>query len=64
MKPVKPVWTGTVKGKLHIYGIDDNKFAERIGVSAGYFSEAMNGKRTNKTIKARILNGIKELEAE
>lgn len=41
---MRPVWTGKVIGKMHIYSISQAELAEEIGCSREYVNGVLNGK--------------------
>lgn len=54
-------WIAEAVGKMHINKITGIEVAKRMGVTAQYFSEIINGKKNPKGARERILNAIDEI---
>lgn len=58
-------WRGTLIGTMKQKGIKSKDVAKHLGVSPGYISYIINGKKTAKTgkgSKQSLFNAIKEIE--
>ena len=56
-----PSWVGQATAKIKVLGLTNKMVSDKMGVSYTYFSAIMNGKRTPKNAKERVLNAIEEL---
>lgn len=54
-------WIGEVVGKMHIANIEGRELAQHMGVTAGYLSMLLNGKRSPEGIEHRIKEALDEL---
>lgn len=54
-------WIGEVVGKMHIANIEGRELAQHMGVTAGYLSMLLNGKRAPEGIEHRIKEALDEL---
>lgn len=60
------VWTGEVVGTMHIHGITVIQLAKKLGVSRGFVSNVLNGKKplhgAEERFKAALMELIEEQE--
>lgn len=54
-------WIAEAVGKMHINKINGIDVAKHMGITAQYFSEIINGKKSPKGVKERVLNAIDEI---
>lgn len=54
-------WISEAVGKMHINKIKGIDIAKHLGFTAQYISEILNGKKTPKNAKEKILSAIDEL---
>lgn len=57
-------WTGTVVGKMHVYGITQSDLAARLGCTKGYISAMLHQKERPKNAKKKINDAIEQILAE
>lgn len=57
-------WIGEVVGKMHIANIEGRELAQHMGVTAGYISMLLNGKRSPSGAEQRIKEALDELIRE
>ena len=56
-----PIWTGEVKGMMHINEITNDDVACHMGVTRAYVSMLLNGKKTPKDAEDRVKKAIEEI---
>lgn len=54
-------WIGEAVGRMHIAGIEHRQLAEHMGVSQGYVSMILNGKKTPADAEQRVMKALDEL---
>lgn len=54
-------WIAKVVGEMHVNKISITALAEKMGVSRGYASALLNGKRSPQGAKERITKAIQDL---
>lgn len=57
-------WIGEVVGKMHIADIEGKELAQHMGVTPGYLSMLLNGKRSPGGAEQRIKEALDELIRE
>lgn len=57
-------WIGDAVGKMHINDISNIDLAGVLNVTPQYISEILNGKKSPKNIKQRIMTAIDEIISE
>lgn len=56
-----PDWTGEVVGKLHVYGVSQQEFADYLGLNRKYLSSILNGHDAPPRAQERLLTALKDI---
>lgn len=54
-------WTGDVVSKMHIYRVTCQEIADEMGVTKGYISMILNGRRKPEGIRQRVESAVDEI---
>lgn len=54
-------WIGDVVGVMHIAGVEHRQLAERMGVTPGYISMILNGKKSPDGAERRIREALRAI---
>lgn len=60
----KPVWTGELVSKMHIYGIRKAELAAKLGCTRASVTMILNGERSPKGIQERYEAAVDAIIAE
>lgn len=54
-------WTGDLIGKMHNYHVTYDELSTKLGISKGYISMVLNGRRTPPGAQERFEKALEEL---
>ena len=60
-KVIRPRWTGTVVGIMHLYGIKQRDLAKHMGMTENYISMILSGSKTPAGAARQVMDALSDI---